>query len=121
MKLEKFDLKKALNGAKVVTRDQKDVKQVILLDMENERNLLAVFETDCMLYFKNGIANNGIYGEHKSDLFLAVESQSIWVNLYSTIDGGIILGHCYKIKEDAEYDGKSNSSYIKTIEINNEL
>jgi len=117
MKLEKFNLEKALNGAKVVTRDGCEVTQLTKFE-SNERNIIYgviesnIFNWDidgCVSYFDSKIKH--------LDIFIAVEPKSIWVNLYSTIDGGIILGHCYKIKEDAEYDGKSNSSYIKTIEI----
>jgi len=120
MKLEKFDLEKALNGAKVVTNQGKEVTQL---------HFFSNVKGPYVLYgcIENGVARwteDGCFldynSKHYNDLFIETEIISIWVNLYSTIDGGIILGHSFKIKEDAEYDGKSNSFYIKTIEITDE-
>jgi hypothetical protein len=119
MKLQKFDLERVIHGAKVVTRDGRDVLKLTNFGLE-DYPLVGVLDDGI-----NSWTIDGYYQdkneESEKDLFLSVESKSIWVNVYTTIEGGIMLGHCYKIKEDAEYDGKSNSSYIKTIEITDEV
>jgi hypothetical protein len=119
MKLEKFDLEKALNGAKVITGGGLAVTQLTKFKTVDNWNLYGIMDNEVHCWNEQGTHKDSCSNVY--DLCIGVEVQSVWVNLYTTIEGGIMLGHCYKIKEDAEYDGKSNSSYIKTIEITDEV
>jgi hypothetical protein len=119
MKLEKFDLEKVIHGAKVVTRDGREVLELTKFENLGELPLVGVVDGDLETWSIKGKYSRDIASN--MDLFIVGEVQSIWVNLYTTRDGGIQLGHCYKIKEEAEYDGKGSSSYIKTIEITDEV
>ena len=119
MNLEKFDLEKVIHGAKVVTRDGQEVTQLTKFDTYEKFCFYGVVNDEIQCWDIKGRYCEG--ATPNMDLFLLGEVQSIWVNLYTTRDGGIQLGHCYKIKEEAEYDGKGSSSYIKTIEITDEV
>ena len=120
MKLKKFDLEKVIHGAKVVTRDGREVLELTKFENIKDYPLVGVLDNEIQSWTIEGYYMDG-FEELDADLFLLGEVQSIWVNLYTTRDGGIQLGHCYKIKEEAEYDGKGSSSYIKTIEITDEV
>jgi hypothetical protein len=119
MKVEKFDLEKVIHGAKVITRDGREVSQLTKFETYDKFCLYGLVDEQVYCW-----SIKGEYSDNSScsmDLFIQGEVQSIWVNLYTTRDGGIQLGHCYKIKEEAEYDGKGSSGYIKTIEITDEV
>ena len=117
MKLEKFDLGKALNGAKVVTRDGREVTELTKFDIPGPYPVLGVVE--------GVISNWTIDGsflppfEENRDLFLAVEPQSIWVNVYKSNDGDLHLGISHNTKEEAIIN--HTAGYIKTIEITEEI
>ena len=118
MKTKPFNLKDALSGAKVVTREGQEVKQ------------LTFFETDD-LYCIYGIVNNTIKSWRKNgsysisgdntlyDLFIAVPIQRFWVNVYESEFSEMYLGRTHSSLEDAKA-WSCKPGYIKTIEITNE-
>jgi len=123
MKLEKFDLEKALNRAKVVTRDGREVTQLTKFEGVGKYPLVGVLE--------GNVKNWTIKGYHLvgdicyEDLFIEGKVESIWVNIYKN-NGEIFIGcNRYKSKEDAindTYDKfHTTSEYIKTIEITDEV
>jgi hypothetical protein len=121
--MKPFNLERALAGEPVVTRDGKKVVEIIhLSSMRNERNVLAVFENDCMLYTHNGTC---IFNEpHYSDLFMATEKEkkSVWVNVYEDkFSDEFTLGIQHKTLESATNNIRGNEDYIKTIQITNEI
>ena len=124
IRLEPFDLEKALNGEKVVTRDGRQVTQLTHFELLNNT------------YPLYGVIGGGLDGwtidgryskydtENKADLFLESKVQSIWVNIYRKDgDEGIFIGNRrYTSQEDAiEYIHQNDTDYIKTIEITDEL
>jgi hypothetical protein len=118
MKLEKFNLKKALNGAKVVTRGGLEVTQLTKFQgLGILRTLVGVLGGCMKTWCSNGTFRGG--EEHILDLFLAVEPKSIWVNVYKHQDGPFYLGNSYNTKEEAIIN--QNDGYIKTIEITEEI
>jgi galactose mutarotase-like enzyme len=121
MKLEKFDLEKALNGAKVVTRDGREVTQLTKFEARDSWELYGVVDGKVCEWFSNGI----YAGPHNpnNDLFLAVEPQRIWVNAYHH-NGKLWLGGAqYNSPTRAKLMAgiSTNMNYIKTIEITDEL
>ena len=122
--MKAFNLEEALAGKPVITRDGKKVVEIIhLSSMRNERNVLAVFENDCMLYKHNGTCMLNLGDCHRSDLIMAPEKKSIWVNVYEVNSDFIdefplSIGRIHLTKEAAL--SNKNSHYIKTIEITNE-
>jgi hypothetical protein len=126
MKLEKFDLEKALNGAKVVTRDGREVKQLTCFDTSNNHNypLYGVIGKDICCWARTGQFNIEI-NNHCNDLFLAVEPiRRSYANVYLNIENNyVFIGEVLQSEQLAKQKGKSNSTfnYIKTIEITDEL
>jgi len=95
----KFNLEKALNGAKVITRDGREVSQVTLFDSSNEEwPLCAVVGGEILSYSKDGsyISSND-YSE--LDLFMAPEILSGFVNVYDSIDDDL---PCHATRDDAD-------------------
>jgi hypothetical protein len=121
MKLEKFDLEKALNGSKVVTRDGKEVKELTKFEsLNNGYPLIGVVDGSIRTWTRQGIFNDLHEGESDADLFIAVEPKSIWVNVYHNQDT-IETGANYTTLEAAKRSMHQNMQYIKTIEITDEL
>jgi hypothetical protein len=122
MKTKPFNLEKALNGAKVVTRDGREVTQLTKFEARGCWELYGVVEGDVENWDNNGEAR--ILEAHEGDLFLAVEPQRIWVNVFKGKYGNLYVGFAtYDSKEIAIrcMDASDPESYIKTIEITDEL
>lgn len=119
--MKPFDLVEALKGKPVITRDGKKVVEIIhLSSMRNERNVLAVFENDCMLYKHNGTCMLNLGDCHRSDLIMAPEKKSVWVNVYEYDNGQMWIGCACDSEEKARIPKHYSGKYIKTIEITNE-
>ena len=120
MKLEKFNLEKALNGTKVVTRDGREVTQ------------LTKFEGIAAGYSLVGVLKKGLnawtiegrYSQDSTsnmDLFLEGKVRRAWVNIYGN-GRDIITSGGYRTKQDAMNSIITDYyEYIKTIEITDEL
>jgi hypothetical protein len=124
MKLQKFDLEKALNGAKVVTRDGHEVTQLTKFESVNDDYpVIGVLDNNLQAWTTQGKFNTN-HGESDADLFLAVEPQRVWVNVFKGNIGNLYVGFTtYDSKEMAIRckDNLNPESYIKTIEITDEL
>lgn len=113
-----FDLEKALAGAKVVTRDGREVTQLTKFDVRGDFPLTGIIQNK-----RESFKLNGKYSDHIEshyDLFMAPQKQSIWVNVY---EGDIlVLGHSRnKSFDEAKLNIHEGFTYIKTIEITNDL
>jgi hypothetical protein len=121
MKLEKFDLEKVIHGAKVFTRDGREVTQLTKFETYDKFCLYGVVddEVECWTIDGQYTGNSSC----SMDLFLESKVQSVWVNVYRKCwDGEIFIGNNrYKSHEDAIEDVRENDpDYIKTIEITDE-
>jgi hypothetical protein len=119
MKTKPFNLEEALKGAKVVTRDGREVKELSKFESFEDYPLVGVLGGKLTTWTKQG----GYYKskeESHADLFLAVEPQSIWVNVYK-FNGQIGLGEICYTREEAINKNYYTDKYIKTIEITDEL
>jgi len=126
--LKPFNLQDALEGKEVITRDNKKVTQLHLFDSNMEQPLVGLIEDNFEVQYWS---QDGKYFQDKteaySDLFMAPEKKSIWVNVYLHKS---LAGHVEKIgirkyttKENALKFTEVNHrfyTYIKTIEITNE-
>jgi hypothetical protein len=120
MKLEKFDLQKALNGAKVVTRDGKELTQLhIFANVESHYPVYGCIENGIARWTTDGCFLNND-SKNENDLFIEVEIKSVWVNVYKIIktDEIYIDSNLFKSEKDA-INGifRFQPEYIKTIEI----
>lgn len=125
MKTKPFNLEEALNGAKVVTRDGREVKQltffedvkVFPLAGNAGDSLITVWNIDGT-FMQNG-------DKSENDLFIAVETKSVWANVCANDNGYPYIAHYKNIyywgsEEDAKKDSSKMPNYIKTIEITNQ-
>lgn len=125
MNLKPFNLEEALNGAKVVTRDGREVKQLTLFESISLFPLVGVFDNGMMsLWSKNG-KHNADTVVTDGDLFIVVETKSVWANVCANDNGFPYIGHYKNIyywgsEEDAKKDSSKMPNYIKTIEITNQ-
>ena len=123
--MKPFNLEEALAGKPVVTRDGKKVYDIFhLSSMRNERNVLAIFEYDCMLYRHDGTCIFNSKEPHSSDLLMESEKKSIWVNVYEDRNGKLWVNGDYNTRDIAgivAYNSQGITyKHIKTIEITNE-
>jgi hypothetical protein len=123
MKLEKFDLEKALNGAKVVTRDGREVTQLTKFEGLKDYPLVGIVDSQLHTWTTQGPLSLHL-GECGADLFLAVEPKRIWVNVFKGKYGNLYVGGTqYNSPTRAKLmaENSTNMQYIKTIEITDEL
>jgi hypothetical protein len=123
MKLEKFDLEKALNGAKVVTRDGREVLELTKFENIKDYPLVGVLDNQIYAWTIKGYYVDSC-NELDADLFIEGKVQSVWVNIYRKDgDEGIFIGNRrYTSQEDAiEYIHQNDTDYIKTIQITDEV
>jgi hypothetical protein len=118
MKLEKFNLEKALNGAKVVTRDGREVTQFTKFDTYEKFSLYGVVNDEIQCWDIKG----RYCGEATPniDLFIEGEVRRGWVNVYGN-GRDIITSGGYVTREDAVGNIREDYEYIKTIEITDEV
>jgi hypothetical protein len=122
MRLEKFDLEKALNGAKVVTRDGREVSQFVKFDTYEKFSLYGVVNDEILFWDIKGRYYEG--ANPNIDLFIVGEVQSIWVNVYKKSNNGemYIGSQRYKSKNNAiNAVSREDQEYLKTIEITDEV
>jgi len=118
--MRKFNLKEALEGKPVVTRNGELVTEIIQ------------FANISSPYCIAGVCNGAIYTwsidgqidvisdlEQKKDLFMAEEKKTIWINVWKHFKDGSISTtiHSRKDKCDMEIDELLSHTLIKTIEI----
>ena len=123
MKTRPFNLEEALNGAKVVTRDGREVRQLTKFEgvTTESYSLVGVLGRYMCSWADDGRFNDVFAEQQGKDLFLAVEPQRQWVNLYKDVKGNFCLGQwCYSLEEAKNLIDPS-LNYIKTIEITDEL
>jgi hypothetical protein len=123
MKVEKFDLEKVIHGAKVVTRDGREVLELSKFENIKDYPLVGVLDDGI-----NSWTIDGYYQdqneENDKDLFLVGKVQSIWVNVFKNKYGDLYMGKTdYESKEMAIRckDNMDREQYIKTIEITDEV
>ena len=114
--MKEFNLKEALAGKPVITRDGKEVKQLTQFDSETS-NLFGVVDNSLISWYNNGVYSSNY--KSNFDLFMDTENVSIWVNVYYDGDS-IYIGHKHSIEQLALEVSKDSIHYIKTIEITNE-
>lgn len=93
----KFDLERALAGDKVITRDGREVTQLVKFDCENKYPVRGVFLGGVYSWTSEGIYYAGDGAKHDNDLFMAPKKLSGFVNVWS--NGSATA---YRLKSQAE-------------------
>jgi hypothetical protein len=118
--MKPFDLEKALAGAKVVTRDGREVTQLTRFDVYGNYPLIGIINKQ-----RESFQLNGQFGDNKEsnwDLFMAPEKKSIWINVYEdNLRKQLgIVAHCSLDQAIKHKFTPNGFDYIKTVEITNE-
>ena len=114
--MKPFNIDEALAGKPVTTTDGREVTQLIRFEISSNYKLTGVVDGELKKFTIYGKS----YSECTKDLVMATEKKSIWVNVY---EGDIlVLGHSRnKSFDEAKLNIHEGFTYIKTIEITNEL
>jgi hypothetical protein len=119
MKLEKFNLEKALNGAKVVTRDGREVLEFTKFENIKDYPLVGVLDSQIQSWTIEGNYLDDC-NELNADLFIEGKVKSVWINIYKSDKQNLLVSGTYKTKETALNCILTSYHYIKTIEITDE-
>ena len=116
--MKKFNLQKALEGAKVVTRAGKDVTQLTIFNIGNTILLAAVIDNEICKFLENGTCDF-LYNGCQSNNDLFMDAPEIWVNIYYSKEKGVWGSQFYESKEEAKENiiSESNYNYQTTISI----
>jgi hypothetical protein len=120
--MKEFNLERALAGEPVITRNGKKVTELHLF--KNEALIQPLYGTiegdeDVLQWTTFGIFNP--VKETSWDLFMAEQKKSIWVNVYKLTNGEMCIGCSYSSLKDAMRYTDGDGTYLKTIEITNEV
>jgi hypothetical protein len=116
--MKPFNLLEAKAGKPLVTRDGKKVLELRVFNTDVERPLIAVIEKKIFAFDLNGKFNPS--QDTGSDLFMALEKKSIWVNVYNDGDSLCLSKVKFDTQEECLRNITRKSQYIKTIEITND-
>jgi hypothetical protein len=124
MKLEKFDLEKALNGAKVVTRDGREVTQLTKFETYDKFCLYGLVDEQVYCW-----SIKGEYSDNSScsmDLYIVGKVRRVWANVMKYANGDLFVGsECFPTLEAALNFARNSKgfkrNYVKTIEITDEV
>jgi hypothetical protein len=97
-----FDLKAALRGEKVVTRDGREVTTVLLPDgLAEPYTVVAVINGELYSYTADGSYARDD-GSKPHDLFMAAKTFQAYSNIYRDATGEAYIGPLYETAADAE-------------------
>ena len=124
MKLEKFDLEKVIHGAKVVTRDGREVLELTKFENLGELPLVGVVDGDLETWTIKGRYSEG--ETSNMDLFLVGRVKRIWANVMKYANGDLFIGsECFPTLEAALNFARNSKgfkrNYVKTIQITDEV
>lgn len=125
MKTKPFNLEEALAGAKVVTRDGQEVSQLTFFKNVNTFPVFAVIDGEIEQFNIDGKFLPYVNDISKEDLFLEVEVNKIYINVYLHEKNGLFVSPLsFKDRKTAIVNNNhlegANSKYLKTIEITEE-
>lgn len=105
---KEFNLEEALKGAKLVTRDGREVSEWKYFDTcKSHYNIVAIIDGEIRTFCRD-------------DIFIFTEPKKCYVNVYRQGDGSMWLGEAQETLEDAKDNISKSMNYIKTIEITDE-
>lgn len=114
--MKPFELQKALEGKKVITREGKNVTQLTLFDVNNHILLAAVVEGELLKFLENGKVNSSDILS-PNDLFMA--DTGSWINLFYDKDRDTFwLGvNRYETEEEAQSNLTDHKWYQTSIKL----
>lgn len=112
--MDKFDLKRALSGEKVRTKDGKEVKEIYFFETADESEYYPIRAVI------NGVIESytidGEYSQNQceEDLIMAVDMGKKWFNAYK-VDDKIWLGESLYNSEEEALKRKKSLFHFKTV------
>lgn len=99
--LKPFDLEAALQGSAVVTREGKEVTEIVQLKTMafSNNSLLAVIGGNLYAFNQDGKIYDNI--ECKNDLFMKPTQVTKWVNIYALASGNFTTGEMFDTQGQA--------------------
>jgi hypothetical protein len=114
--LKPFDLEAALNGAAVVTREGKEVTEVVVLkNTFYGKNVLALINNGLYSFKQDGKVEED--AEHFNDLFMKPQQVTKWVNIYALASGNFTTGEMFDTQDQAINEYSLFGEPLKTIQI----
>jgi hypothetical protein len=124
MKVEKFDLEKVIHGARVITRDGREVTQLTKFETYDKFCLYGLVDEQVYCW-----SIKGEYSDNSScsmDLYLVGKVRRVWANVMKYANGDLFVGsECFPTLEAALNFARNSKgfkrNYVKTIEITDEV
>ena len=116
--LRPFDLSLALSGAKVITRDGREVTQLHKFEITGAYLIHGVLGGEVENWTKDGIYNNSDNEPDDNDLFLAPSEVTLWVPVIKHQDGtisGLVTQSTKEIADDIGSEIAKRSGYLTFI------
>lgn len=113
-----FNLEEAKTGKPVVTRDGRRMIELQIFNSEVHRPVVGIIDARVLTFTREGKLLEG--RDSNTDLFMAPERKSIWVNVYNDGDSLCLSKVKFDTSEECLQNITRKSQYIKTIEITNE-
>jgi hypothetical protein len=124
MKVEKFDLEKVIHGARVITRDGREVTQLTKFETYDKFCLYGLVDEQVYCW-----SIKGEYSDNSScsmDLYIVGKVRRVWANVMKYANGDLFVSSkSFSTLEAAENFAKNSKgfkrNYVKTIEITDEV
>jgi hypothetical protein len=124
MKVEKFDLEKVIHGARVITRDGREVTQLTKFETYDKFCLYGLVDEQVYCW-----SIKGEYSDNSScsmDLYIVGRVRRVWANVMKYANGDLFVGsECFPTLEAALNFARNSKgfkrNYVKTIEITDEV
>jgi hypothetical protein len=118
--MEKFNIDRALAGEPVITRDGKEVTQLVYFhDVIHKYCVYGVVGDQVKTWCIDGKFFYDDPSERNADLFMKPKENAIWINVYKRSDGGLIIDY-YDSEAETKEDALLNN-YIKTVKIDDKI
>jgi hypothetical protein len=124
MKVEKFDLEKVIHGARVITRDGREVSQLTKFETYDKFCLYGLVDEQVYCW-----SIKGEYSDNSScsmDLYIVGRVRRVWANVMKYANGDLFVGsECFPTLEAAQNFARNSKgfkrNYVKTIQITDEV
>jgi len=116
--MEQFNLERALAGEPVITRNGKEVTQLVRFECDRPQKIWGVVEGELHSWYNDGTWYNHTEGSIH-DIFMKPKENAIWLNVYKDRDSGnLFVGQAHREEEWAKLAiDSTHAEHIKTIKI----
>jgi hypothetical protein len=116
--MKSFDLEQALFGKPVVTRSGDPVTQIVKFDLKNNipYSIAGIHNGHICTWSSEGIFNISTDTQHQMDLFMALQSKFLWINLWQQLhENGNYQTTVHTREDRADMEIENNFRQLKHI------